>query len=82
MARKKYVIKVTQRHIDSGYMGSTNSCPLARGLHAAGLRRWNVGCDSAGTQNKDVNLPPSAAKFRADFDNGVKVRPFQFEIWV
>lgn len=89
----KHTINVTQRDIDKGEQGNTQSCPIARamkrkfktdsvrvGVYVASMRSTKT--NEFGT--KIIDLPAAATRFIVDFD-GVQVTPvapFKFEVEV
>ena len=79
-------IQVTQQHIDYGVRGSTTSDPVALAMKDAGLiKPWASPSYLAWRKdNKDyyVPLPEGVLGFMKEFDNGVEVEPFTFEVEV
>lgn len=74
-------IHVQQKHIDNGQRAECAHCPLALAFHDAGLERAMIasGAVSWGI-NSSAALPAEAHRFYREFDSGLKVKPFTFEI--
>ena len=80
-------IKVTQDHINEGLINNPKCCPIA-----LAFKEQASGCISTSVEKlilewEDDNhkkyaamLPADALKFVSDFDNGIDVNPFEFEI--
>jgi len=80
-------IRVTQDHIDHGLRGSATSDPVALALQDEGFIRPYVGPDliwvdgrNGGFMRQTTMTPDSVVLFMKEFDNGVSVKPFQFEV--
>lgn len=81
------IIKVTQEHIDEGFPGEADSCPVALAiqqktgdLHAT----VNAKCIFFRYRSKDKTrkTPKKVVNFIKKFDSGDKVKPFSFELSV
>jgi hypothetical protein len=81
-------IKVTQHDIDRGLKGIMCGCPIA----LAAARTFNKPCgvsiflyvgfsreNPKKYSEERYSLPQEAANFISNFDNGHKVRPFEFD---
>lgn len=87
--RKRVHVVVTQKMIDAAgsvSRGEPDSCPLARGFHAAGLRRWRVGLCTAGPDgirdDKKWKQPAAVLDFRRTYDQkgAAYVSPIEFDV--
>lgn len=81
----KIKISVTKDHIRSGFTKSCYMCPIALAMKAAGLESVLVAPVSglAWKFNGTVHRAPTTmelASFIFNFDNGVAVEPFEFEL--
>ena len=87
---KRVKISVTQDHIENGFYGLCDGCPVALALKEAGYHKPYVsakvlafgytratGLDSI-PKEKLIPLPRSAQKFIRNFDAESKVEPFNF----
>lgn len=92
----KLTIEVKQSHIDNGLPRDTINCPIALALRGNmgfrdRFRVFNVGLFSIysgspstieGSGTVIAQLPKSAQKFIGNFDHGLAVKPFSFQIEV
>jgi len=78
----KVSVTVTQRDIDGGDPLNGFHCPLAYAIGRATGLRARVGTQAIKLIGNDgwIRLPVHAIKFRSDFDRGLSVHPFSFEI--
>lgn len=75
------LIEVKQKHIDEGAKGSCSRCPIALALLDAGHRDVWIGNITLYTSvRKETYLPPKAIQWINNFDDGLPVLPFSFEI--
>jgi len=83
------IVKVTKNHIDRGKPDSCYNCPIALALHEADyavsymvtVSPVHVHLEFSGIETEmDLPLPQIACDFIDDFDNGRKVKPFEFEL--
>jgi hypothetical protein len=80
-------ISVTQKHIDEGIRHDPCMCPIALAGSEAFKRTVIVGLNmllpsysiEAGAWDV-LTLPAKAMKFMANFDDGLSVQPFEFEV--
>lgn len=83
-----YVIRhvvVTQDHIDRGARNSVTSCPVSLALDDVRVHVWggDVCLSRDGTHQGEhfgVTLPGEVAAWINDFDDGLPVHPFEFDI--
>ncbi|MBY0277920.1 hypothetical protein K2Z84_21510 [Candidatus Binatia bacterium] len=81
-------VRVTQEHIVAGKARSPGSCPIALALVGARPdRKWLVGERNVTVYENhapiaEVLLPRAASNFVREFDLGVPVEPFEFELEV
>lgn len=75
-------IKVLQKDINLGEKGNGCNCPIARALNRKFKKHFRVTPTSISNIHSRYlcSLPTAAQKFIHKFDNGRKVKPFQFEI--
>jgi len=73
-------IRVTQEHIDSGDKGRATSCPIANALRCEGYVYPSVCAQFVRVGARMYNLPDSVTNFIQNFDKGVEVEPFEFEL--
>jgi hypothetical protein len=79
--KKTMLIKVTEDDIKHGERGICNTCPVARAIRrATGAKYIAVDWCAIDIGDKLYDTPRSAARFIYDFDNGLKVEPFEFEL--
>lgn len=74
-------IEVTQEDIDAGIQQRCYDCPIARALNRHSGKSCRV--DGFGVRIPGVGdypLPPSAMIFASEFDQGLPVQPFTFEL--
>lgn len=74
------LIKITQKDIEQGYPCECRGCPISLAAERAGMIDPIVTNDYITELHKSYILPQVAQKFIDDFDAGVKVQPFEFEI--
>lgn len=85
---KKITIEVKQEHIDKGKRCDSKSCPVALAMMDFGLKYVYVGDlywgrgDSGDVSSKDIKLPGNATMFILNFDVGISVKPFSFELQI
>ena len=78
----RLTVEVTQQDIERGSLIECRSCPVALALQRATGREvevagpWFIFANS----RRHFNLPESVRDFVAQFDSGVAVQPFSFEI--
>lgn len=74
------LIKVTRQDIYSGRRGSSSSCPIALALDRSFNQNGVISVDGNFAQVNLVSskLPRSASRFVTQFDDGKKVKPFNF----
>jgi hypothetical protein len=75
-------IVVTQEHIDKGKIDHRCLCPIALAFSDAGLGDVTVSLNNAYTRTTLWILPLEARLFVEEFDSGVEVKPFSFELEV
>ena len=80
-------IEVTKEHIEDGEKDSKFYCPIALAMKDAGYDRPCVGAlDVSWFIGKGdwncAGLPTDAAQFVEDFDDGLNVEPFEFDLEV
>lgn len=79
-------ISVTKQHIDAGIKLDACSCPLALALSDAGFPKPVVDGEQVEIAGEFglFPLPEVAQQFVSDFDHGLPVAPFDFELgdWV
>ena len=80
MSTKKLVVKVTQKHIDTGLRGRCWLCPIAFALKDLTGKNWRVHNDAVYYEDLEIPLPWSAISFIKCFDEGLRVEPFEFEL--
>ena len=85
-------IEVKQYHIDHGKRKHCNDCPVALAINnkmaeifpnsniQTLVGDWTVSIIINSKLSFDRELPYTAAKFIADFDRGMLMKPFIFEI--
>lgn len=78
-------ITVKQKHIDKGEKTKAMSCPIALAIkdYYWFPRRVVVGhccCFIGKNMDKTYPLPKEVTNFIQDFDMGLEVKPFSFEI--
>lgn len=73
----KVTINIKQEHLDRGVKYLLNECPI--GLAAKEVLKPNM-LDTADLQRQP--LPKEAIDFMRKWDNGEKVQPMQFSLWV
>ena len=74
----KTLIKVRRKHINEG-MPSAESCPVALAIEDSGLGDPEVvGAGLIIVNGKKYKEPRSVTRFIAKFDEGKKVKPFNF----
>jgi len=76
-------ITVTEQHIREGTCQDAEDCMLARALEAATGRKWWVEQRAALLAYdllSAIDLPPAATQAVRDFDAGLDVQPFEFEL--
>jgi hypothetical protein len=77
-------IVVTQEHIDRGIREECRACPIALAIMEA--LGWTDGVkvenDLVFVANAEYPLPTEAQVFVFNFDNGLEVIPFEFELEV
>lgn len=80
-------IQVTQDHIDQGEAKVCNKCPVALALQALPFvieaaafpyELYILIIDSS--KDDCIFAPPEVTEFIRDFDNGLKPKPFEFEL--
>lgn len=75
------IVIVTQEDIANGKRRAATGCPLALAIERATGRHASVGPQRVSIGwHKSLFLPPTAYNFRQDFDNGVPVQPFTFDL--
>lgn len=82
------LVRVEQRHINEGKAKSCGSCPLARAINDAlgrDIAPLGVGVNNTswwGNPFGDIGgtLPFDASAFVVNYDAGLPVEPFEFEI--
>lgn len=76
------IIKVEQRHIDAGFRHRCQECPIAMAIQeATGVKVSVYPISGVYFGNKVIiPIPWEAAKFIGDFDAGLDVRPFEFDL--
>lgn len=75
-------IKVEQRHIDNGVKCNSLECPIARACtetlgyvcSVGTVKVWDV------SRDKDYDMPLTAVNARLDFDKGLGMKPFEFNL--
>lgn len=72
-------IQVTQEDIDNGESGNGYLCPIAIALKRAGFKSPAV-WDFIDDGDYQIKTPKKAFKWLLDFDTGIEVTPFEFEI--
>lgn len=80
---KTYKIDVTAEDIEHGHRNNCFLCPVALAFER--ITRHTIKVNSRHVSNKATGflinkLPHSAKQFINDFDDGLPVRPFTFEI--
>ena len=77
-------VKVEQRHIDHGVVGSCKECPVALALTEAtstivivGQSTWRFCYDMPQDSRR---LPDKVIVFISDFDDDQEVEPIEFEV--
>lgn len=78
-------VVVTQEHIDKGHRNSVTSCPVALALDDLRVHVWggDVCLSRDGThqgEHFNVTLPGEVSAWVNDFDDGLPVTPFEFDI--
>ena len=86
-------IRVTEDDIILGRRNSCRRCPVARAgqrataglvtvsiINIDGLYLFRRRPSALGATMRDTPLPPDAAKFVHDFDEGLDVSPFEFDL--
>lgn len=79
-------INVKQHHIDKGWLCECRDCPIAQAVnevlkqdHYAEVNRQNIAiCNNL--NSIILESPTSVSKFVEEFDNGLHVSPFSFEL--
>ena len=69
-------VKVTQEHINKGLKGSSCYCPIALAIGPNCVVQYShitIG-------NKEYRTPQAVFEFLHAFDNGLPVKPFEFEL--
>ncbi len=77
------LIEVTREDIDKGTPCSAGSCPIARAMMRAGLKRPTVARSLYWRDRKGehyTSTPDEAWRFAVDFDSKLPVDPFTFEL--
>jgi hypothetical protein len=80
------LVQVTQDDIDAGLPCVSNHCPVALALNRATGCEWDVqgnGCCGIRMKAKNyfsLNAPNDVAYFVEEFDDGLPVEPFEFEL--
>ena len=81
-AKKKYVIKVTAKDIESGKREQSGFCPVALALRRT-FREARVWKDELWLgSNRSIPTPRAAASFIERFDDGKKVKPMSFVVTI
>lgn len=78
-------IEVKEKHIKKGKPRNSCDCPIALAMKDAGLKDCFVECLFVDISNNletytMVNLPAKVSQFIHDFDEGLEVSPFEFEL--
>lgn len=80
------IIKVEQKHIKKGKPRNINFCPVAlaiaeqvEGLSSVRVRQTDIGIGKDGYIYY-TNSPPKVCMFVSNFDEGMPVKPFSFEL--
>lgn len=77
--KMKTLIKVKRKHIINGRRGSCKVCPIAKALvEQFDTTMVNVDGEFAQVNLVSSKLPRSASRFIDRFDDGKKVKPFNF----
>jgi hypothetical protein len=79
----KKTINVTQDDIDNGNVGDACACPVALALRRAfktGGYDFYVEDKCMFVNNYAYFNPPEVKNFIVNFDHGIKVEPFSFEL--
>lgn len=80
----KYTIQVTNAHIQNGIKGNCKHCPVALAVMEITHGEVLVGNDKLAAKINDNNhwayTPDNVNDFVYDFDAGMPVQPFTFEI--
>lgn len=76
------MVRVSQKHIARGLVGSTTSCPIALAVQEQCQGKWVVWDSFVHTSNprRSIQLPRRAQKFIMDFDGRLPVKPFTFRM--
>jgi hypothetical protein len=76
-------ITVTQEHIDKGIREDCTACPIALALRERGFDKYSVGryaiYPNWGRRGA-VGLSRAAVRFTREFDQGLPVQPFSFNL--
>lgn len=73
-------IRVTAEHIRRGARSQPFSCPIALACQAAGQTKPLVGLDVLFADDHKHLLPPAVQQWVRNFDDGLPVEPFEFEL--
>lgn len=81
------IVKVNQKHINTGKRNNSEKCPLAIALNDTTGIKWSVGLTSCSPgegyiMKKMFFLPLRAIQFIKDFDNRKITKPFEFELTI
>jgi len=75
------IIRVTQEHIDAGTPRDDCLCPIARAVCAVvPMARVSVARIAVHLSYRVYPMPRRARDFVRDFDEGIRVDPFEFEL--
>ena len=77
---KRIKVQVKQKHITKGIAGDGDSCPIAYALKDMGYKGLHVEGDQIIGSADYAPLPLKAQRFIRKFDDGEKVKPFNFTI--
>lgn len=73
-------IQVTQEDIDKGIRQAPCSCPVGRAVKREIDGCVSVGYATVATEEKLYWLPDEVSNFIFNFDRGIIVKPFEFEL--
>ena len=76
------LVKVTKDHIRQGQRCHSTRCPLALALQNATGSVWEVGSNGEAHdgQGRVIYLSPNLAQWIVAFDEGLAVKPIQFQL--
>ena len=81
----KYLIEVTQSDIDKVdkfkyKINPSKYCPIAIALNRVTKKSWTVTSYKLWFDDKDYSLPLKVVDFIKNYDKGLPVNPFSFEL--